>query len=615
MNIKKKLYYTKINFLITFKKIFFLSRSVFRLLYLKLSFQKLDENDFKEIHNEIDKKKNDALIFMPEGIFTSHLEMSKSLESELRKKFNVKFICCNNNLVQCMHKMNMSAYWWLKNKFFRDIQLVADCNKCLKNFKKKIKTDYFNLKDLNDDNLIAEYKKIENSNYQYLINDYLYQDIPLGKLVKYDLSIVFKKNRIDENFTNYEELFLKKQIKNNVQIINYLNIIKKKFDFNYLFLIDEYSSQTSIRLWCAKNNVNTYIYQYTYSNDKVLELTNVITWPLRIDNYKKFWDEWKNIPINKNVINSIFQNLISRTQSKAGHVFSKSFKKGYSLKIFEKSEINKETKIYGLFTSSDDEQLAKSMNFENFNIFDYRKNEDVFKDQNDWIEKTINFFENLHTNSKLIIVIHPRLAKSLNFPIHSSSIKKLESKYRKKNFKNVKFIWPDLNISTYNIIETIDAAIVSWSSIGIEMSLLGIPTITALQKEFQITPNFNGIKVAKNEEEYFSFFNNDHRVVKKNLIESLRWFNLITNGNSVHNQFSSNYETSEAVLRHVLNNKDLLENNLKFFKKNLTEKKQKEELLTIKKNIESLKRHFLKKENPSKLCIRFDELYRQLSEN
>ena len=66
-------------------------------------------------------------------------------------------------------------------------------------------------------------------------------------------------------------------------------------------------------------------------------------------------------------------------------------------------------------------------------------------------------------------------------------------KNKKTNFKNVTVVWPENNISTYNVIELIDFATVSWSSIGIEISLLGIPVVTGIQRYFPITVDFEGI--------------------------------------------------------------------------------------------------------------------------
>ena len=50
-------------------------------------------------------------------------------------------------------------------------------------------------------------------------------------------------------------------------------------------MIDEYSFQSSIRAWCKLNKIKVFFFQYTYSSKKILEFTNVDSWPLRIEDY------------------------------------------------------------------------------------------------------------------------------------------------------------------------------------------------------------------------------------------------------------------------------------------------------------------------------------------
>ena len=47
------------------------------------------------------------------------------------------------------------------------------------------------------------------------------------------------------------------------------------------------------------------------------------------------------------------------------------------------------------------------------------------------------------------------------------------------------------------------------SSIGLEISLLGIPVITGIERYVPITVNFEGIRKAYSLEEYYAFFKNE----------------------------------------------------------------------------------------------------------
>ena len=191
------------------------------------------------------------------------------------------------------------------------------------------------------------------------------------------------------------------------------------------------------------------------------------------------------------MVRDTYDNLLLRMQSKATHIFSKKYDKKKTLKSIKKLKIDENKKIIGLFTSSDDEERAITQNI-NFFKKQYDLN-DLFISQEDWIDKTIEFVENSE-NFQLIIVFHPRLYKNLNSPVTSTNYKKLYNKYNSLNLKNTTIVWPNENISTYNVIEQIDLATVSWSSIGLEISLLGIPVVTGIERYVPITVNFEGIK-------------------------------------------------------------------------------------------------------------------------
>lgn len=98
-----------------------------------------------------------------------------------------------------------------------------------------------------------------------------------------------------------------------------------------------------------------------------------------------------------------------------------------------------------------------------------------FKDVYEWVSYTIELFKNT-PNYQLIVKIHPSeayVAKSMN----------TVSDYILDNFspltENIKIIPPDTKISPYSLFSFIDAGIVYNGTIGLEMTLHGIPVIIA----------------------------------------------------------------------------------------------------------------------------------------
>lgn len=562
----------KLSILIFIKKLFYTFQSIF---YIKKKVF-IEEKNFITSNSKFLKN---SLIFSPEYIFDNQLNMTLELVKKLHGKTNIFTIDCRNNFPQCMFKINR-YFWRSKNSFLKKKSEDIDCEKCLKKSLKlrdTKKVNFININTLDLSKIHYELQKIEGLTEKELIA-YEFENINIYNFVLYDYFIVFKKHKkskIDED----EFRYIKNQILNNVFAIFVVKQIIKEYKIDVLFMIDEYSFQSSIRAWAKSENIKVLFYQHTYSLREELEITNVDSWPLRINDYKNYWPLFKKTPVSERMVKDTYDNLISRLNNKATHMFSKKYDKNLKIEKIKKLKLN-DRKVIGLFTSSDDEEKAIDQNLKIFNKRE--KHKDVFKSQEEWIDETIKFVE-FSNKFSLIIVMHPRLFKSLNSPRLSSDFGYFYKKYNSKNFKNVEFIWPEDNISTYNIIELINISTVAWSSIGIEISLLGIPVITPIEKNFPITTNFVGIQKAKNINEYFEFFSINDDFFNNNYMlrvkESIRWFNLLTFGNSFHKDYCIN---EGEIVKNILIGKNPIENNSNYFlKSEINEKKDKIETDTI----------------------------------
>ena len=557
----------KISILIFIKKLFF---SFFSIIYFKKKVIVEEKNPIIPVN----KLLKNSLIFSPEYIFDNQLNMSLDLVDKLYGKTNIYAIDCRNNFPQCMFKINR-YFWRSKYSFLKKNSEKIDCKKCLKkSFKMRNtnKVNFININNLDLNKINDEMRRIEELTKEELTS-YEFEKINIYNFVLYDYFIVFKKHQ--QSKIEVDELkYIKNQILNNVLAIFIVKEIIKKNKIDILFMIDEYSFQSCIRAWAKNENIKVFFYQHTYSLREELEITNVDSWPLRINDYKNYWPLFKKTPVSKEMVKDTYDNLISRLNSKGTHMFSKKYDKTIKIEKIEKIKKLKinNRKIIGLFTSSDDEEQAINQNLKNFKKKE--KYKDAFKSQEEWIDATIKFVE-FSDKFSLIIVMHPRLFKSLNSPRLSSDFEYFYKKYNSKKFINVEFIWPEDNISTYNIIELVNFSTVAWSSIGIEISLLGIPVVTPIEKNFPITSNFDGIKKAENKNEYFEFFNIKDEFFINNYMhrvkESIRWFNLLTFGNSFHKDYCSN---EDETLENILIGKNPVENNYNYFLKFKIDKKK-----------------------------------------
>ena len=109
----------------------------------------------------------------------------------------------------------------------------------------------------------------------------------------------------------------------------------------------------------------------------------------------------------------------------------------------------------------------------------------IFASQIDWIEALIDYVKK-RRELFLIIRVHPREFPNKREPVKSEHAVALE--YHLKNLpENIKVNWPNDSLSLYDLAQETNVFLNSWSSVGVEMSQLGIPVVTYL-REFNFYP-------------------------------------------------------------------------------------------------------------------------------
>ena len=149
-----------------------------------------------------------------------------------------------------------------------------------------------------------------------------------------------------------------------------------------------------------------------------------------------------------------------------------------------------------------------------------------------------------------------------------------------------------------------------------ELSLFGIPVITALEGYYKITPNFEGIIKCENRDSYFNEIskklNLDYSDLKiSTLISSIKWYCLLNYG---HEIYINKTKKKTLDLDKILENKTTVLKNKFYFKEmnnNLnTELIQRKSLKECLSNLENA---FSNKNNQTKLIKRLKELQIQIN--
>jgi hypothetical protein len=205
-------------------------------------------------------------------------------------------------------------------------------------------------------------------------------------------------------------------------------------------------------------------------------------------NIINYWDTYKDIPCPSRSLKLVTDHFLELFQGK--HFLAYSSGKIDEVDIRSLFKIKESQKILVATMSSYDERFAG----EAIDAFpQYKKL--IFPEQIDWIDFLIKFVED-RQDLFLIIRVHPR-----EFPNKRDSKQSEHSQMLEKVLVdlpvNVKVNLPGDNLSIYDLAEYTDLFLNAWSSVGEEMSLLGIPVLIYSPDLVSYPPDINYVATSQ----------------------------------------------------------------------------------------------------------------------
>ncbi|MFN5818146.1 MAG: capsule biosynthesis protein, partial [Pseudanabaena sp.] len=183
---------------------------------------------------------------------------------------------------------------------------------------------------------------------------------------------------------------------------------------------------------------------------------------------RKYWETYKSIPCIPVQIRAVTDHFLELFKGR--HFLAYSSTKQDRVDIRNIFKINEGQKILVATMSSYDERFSSEI----INVIPKYDNL-IFPEQIDWIKFLIEFVK-CRQDLFLIIRVHPR-----EFPNKRDSMRSQHSVMLEKVLinlpTNVKLNLPEDNLSIYDLAEYTDLFLNAWSSVGEEMSLLGIPVL------------------------------------------------------------------------------------------------------------------------------------------
>jgi hypothetical protein len=334
-------------------------------------------------------------------------------------------------------------------------------------------------------------KKLNRRNFDKLV----IENVQIGKIALYEFLLHHKKIEIE--FTQDEWKECASEIEN--ALISFYackKILKKEKPDRILMYSALYSVNRIWEQYAKYKRVPVYFMHHgsnlsDMDNTLLVAKNNIFYF---FDKLKKYWLKLNDISLNRKMLSEVTDHFWELLIGKHYLVYS-SPKSKDPVNIRKIFNINVNQKILTATMSSYDELFAAKY------VGAWKlPNNPFFKNQTDWIKSLIDFVKQ-RQDLFLLIRVHPREFPNKRDSVKSEHVKMLE-RILKNLPANVKVNWPTDNISIYDLAQETDVFLNAWSSVGVEMSLLGIPVVIYSKDLVLYPPDLNYL--GKNRKDYFS---------------------------------------------------------------------------------------------------------------
>ena len=454
-----------------------------------------------------------AIIFLPEaGIFQYLRSLCMVGDALKHEGYNVKLIECNGSVVRCPMLPCLGIKQWNSPE-----EKARTCEQCRKNAGDAAKYYGFDVINLRNYVNKTSLRNTDETAIQDLAH-FEYRGLKVGQIAIHDLMLECKVLSVN-NLSPEQERIYREHVQNMILLIDATDRIIKDYKPSVMLEYNPYAQCQAVLHACNMNNIKFCGITNTHhlgANWSLLQFTNHTFMTEYIEHCLNY-DEGKDIPIPSSKVDAYFDDALFRMYGSGSHIFSSS-KHQDPKALLDKLKLSENKKTIGAFTSSLDERIGiKTF----FNAWDKEWSaHEVFQDQLEWL-KFLQDFAHSRDDVQIVVRIHPREGRNGE----SEHLIAIKEEFLGKVFPNFQIIWPNDDISSYDLFELIDCCLISSSTVGIECQRLGIPTLSYTTGISY--PASGVIEMATSVVEYEQKLNDivNHKCTLQELISSCRFYN------------------------------------------------------------------------------------------
>lgn len=355
--------------------------------------------------------------------------------------------------------------------------------------------------------------------------DFEYDSVPFGRLCTVDFALETKICDFDNISPSERSLWLQ-YIKTSLTGYLLVDWICRNVELERLVHFNDYALMLGARLAANKHgvpatgmtlayhkNVDPQRFAFYPTSRKVCFRKTIEVWP-----------DWRELAIPSSQIKEITDDTVLRLSGSGSHVYSPGKGRG-DQKLHEQLGLDRNKRLLVAYTSSLDElQAARTM----LACLDasFPPRPQPFADQLEWLSALTDHVAG-RDDLELVVRVHPREGKNKREGVVSEHLGHLKKAFDRP-LKHCRFIWPEDPTSSYDLAEIADVALVSWSTIGVELARIGLPVLTSFDLPEIVYPHGEFIHWGATRREYLAKLNDllDTPTTLDQLLYAYRWYNL-----------------------------------------------------------------------------------------
>ncbi|HET7086174.1 MAG TPA: hypothetical protein VFI23_15465 [Rhizomicrobium sp.] len=340
--------------------------------------------------------------------------------------------------------------------------------------------DKYDLPDIALESLIGE---TENAEIRRLLAEakggpaaLQYEGIAFGEFALGESLRARRKLSVSE-FTAEDNADLLATVTSALKVYFAVKKLAARFTITRIVYYGAYAHWLPTVVYARHHNIAATQIEHGYNRDVDRRLLNLRPAPVHEQQMIQIqrWNEYRDIPLDPATVRLVAEAGLFRLSNHGMRsTHSPNFTWG-QVALLEQLGLSPAKKTLVAYSSNADELFAARHIYRGLGL-DYGNQAGPFQDSNDWLASLISW-AGTQPDLQLIVRLHPRLATPEGKPLspEEQSLRALLTAIP----DNVRIIWPRDKTSSYNLAEVADLALVSWSTIGLELARFGVPVIAA----------------------------------------------------------------------------------------------------------------------------------------